>query len=113
MVPSGVRGNLGGLYNTTENVGSPLDPAGFAILFAWSISTSSLSWVAAFIKGLVTLLAWATITDGILTLKEPSYGVDLVCFDHRSHYNNADMLRCGRQGRKVLGQHCFCVQTMR
>lgn len=99
MVPSGMRGKFGGLYNTTENLGSPLDPAGFAILFAWSISTSSPSWVnyqfaflvAAFIKGLVTLLAWAMITDGILTPKKLSYGVDLVRFDHHSRYNNADM----------------------
>ncbi|CAN0484099.1 unnamed protein product, partial [Scytosiphon promiscuus] len=45
VVPPDLRGKLSGLYNTIESFGRFLGSAGFASIFAWSISTSSPEWV--------------------------------------------------------------------
>ena len=70
IVDSGMRGTLGGLFNTSESLGRFLGPVGFATMFAWSISPSSYDWVehhfvfivAALSTALYAVLAWGTLT---------------------------------------------------
>ncbi len=70
VVPSSKRGKLSGLYNTAESLGRFTSATGFAVLFAWSISSASFGWVdhhfvfyaSALVMGVVTVLAWRTLT---------------------------------------------------
>eukprot|EP00752_Nemacystus_decipiens_P004106 g3756.t1 len=74
MVPSRMRGKLGGMFNTAESVGRFIGPAGFAVAYAWSISTSgsasAYGWVnhnfvfytSAVVLSLCAALAWPTLT---------------------------------------------------
>lgn len=69
-----MRGKFGGLYNTVESFGNCIGPAGFAILYAWSISpsgsASKFGWVdyhfvfftSAAILVVCAVLAWRTLT---------------------------------------------------
>lgn len=45
MVPDKMRARLGGLFNMAESVGRFLGPAGYATIFAWSVSPSAYDWV--------------------------------------------------------------------
>eukprot|EP00904_Undaria_pinnatifida_P012601 jgi/Undpi1/8471/HiC_scaffold_25.g10938.m1 len=71
MVHSEMLGKLAGLYNMSESLGRFMGPAGFATVFAWSISTSSPHWVdcrfvfwaAAAAMALVAFVAWGTLTQ--------------------------------------------------
>lgn len=74
LVPSSMRGKLGGLYNTSESLGRFLGPVGYSIVYAWSVSASTLDayngWVdhgfvfyaSAAALCLVAVLAWETLT---------------------------------------------------
>lgn len=70
MVPTKMRGKLGGLYNTAESLGRFLGPAGFSVTYAWSISSSAFEWVdyhfvfyfSAFVLFGVAVLGWRTLT---------------------------------------------------
>ncbi|CAM9177422.1 unnamed protein product [Scytosiphon promiscuus] len=74
LVPSSMRGKLGGLYNTSESLGRFLGPVGYSIIYAWSVSPSTLDayggWVghgfvfyaSAAALGLVGVIAWGTLT---------------------------------------------------
>ncbi|CAN0329539.1 unnamed protein product [Pylaiella littoralis] len=75
LVPTYMRGKLGGLYNTAESLGRCMGPAGFAVTYAWSISPSARDayggWVnyrfvfcaSAVILAFCTVLAWGSLTD--------------------------------------------------
>ena len=64
------RGKLSGLYSTAESLGRCLGPVTYAILFAWSISSSAPGWVdhrfvfylCAVVMLGVTALSWSTLT---------------------------------------------------
>eukprot|EP00752_Nemacystus_decipiens_P005837 g5273.t1 len=74
LVSPGMRGKLGGLYNTAESFGNCVGPAGFATVYAWSISSSgrasAYGWIdyhlVFYASALVLLvcasLAWRTLT---------------------------------------------------
>ncbi|CAN0081848.1 unnamed protein product [Ectocarpus sp. 12 AP-2014] len=74
LVPSRMRGKLGGLYNMAESLGRFLGPAGFAISYAWSVSPSSSAarpgwvdfrfvfWASAVLLAMCAVLAWPTLT---------------------------------------------------
>ncbi|CAM9856631.1 unnamed protein product, partial [Ectocarpus sp. 12 AP-2014] len=74
LVPSRMRGKLGGLYNMAESLGRFLGPAGFAISYAWSVSPSSSAagldwvnfrfvfWATAVLLAMCAVLAWPTLT---------------------------------------------------
>ena len=70
MVRTDMRGKMSGMFNMTESLGRFLGPAGFATVFAWSISPSSYDWIdhrfvffaAAITMAIVAVLAWGTIT---------------------------------------------------
>lgn len=69
-----MRGKLGGLFNTAESLGRFIGPAGYAVVYAWSVSPSTLDafggWVdyrfvfyaSAAALALVAVLAWKTLT---------------------------------------------------
>ncbi|CAN0090137.1 unnamed protein product [Ectocarpus sp. 4 AP-2014] len=74
LVPSRMRGKLGGLYNMAESLGRFLGPAGFAVSYAWSVSPSSSAagldwvnfrfvfWASAVLLAMCAVLAWPTLT---------------------------------------------------
>lgn len=75
IVPSRLRGKLSGLYGTAESFGRFTSAVGFAVLFAWSISstTTGLAWVdhrlvfytSALALGAVTMVAWRALPADI------------------------------------------------
>lgn len=74
LVSSRMRGKLGGLYNTAESFGNCIGPAGFANMYAWSISSSgwasAYDWIdyhfvfyaSALVLTVCAVLAWRTLT---------------------------------------------------
>lgn len=84
IVPSGMRGKLSGLYGTAESFGRFTSAVGFAVLFAWSISPhgSVFGWVGhrfvfhvfALALGVVTMLAWRTLTPDIFLEQQAAVG---------------------------------------
>ncbi|CAB1097633.1 unnamed protein product [Ectocarpus sp. CCAP 1310/34] len=74
LVPSRMRGKLGGLYNTAESLGRFCGPVGYATTYAWSVSPSTLEafggWVdyhfvfylSALALVVVGVMAWRTLT---------------------------------------------------
>ena len=71
MVRADMRGKLSGMFNMASSFGRAIGPAGFAVIFAWSISPSAYDWVgheflffmAALAMALVSAMAWRTITE--------------------------------------------------
>ncbi|CAM9674916.1 unnamed protein product [Ectocarpus sp. 6 AP-2014] len=88
LVPSNMRGKLGGLFNTAESLGRFIGPAGYAIVYAWSVSPSTLDafggWVdyrfvfyaSAAALALVAALAWRTLTTENLMKPDSCRGTD-------------------------------------
>ncbi|CAM9645936.1 unnamed protein product [Ectocarpus fasciculatus] len=74
LVPSNMRGKLSGLFSTAESLGRFIGPAGYAIVYAWCVSPSTLAafggWVdyrfvfyaSAAALASVSVLAWRTLT---------------------------------------------------
>lgn len=90
IVPAEMCGKLSGLFTSSESFGRFIGPAGFAVVFAWSISTSAPDWVdyqfvffgGALAMLIVTFLAWETVTDENMAHKGQSSDVDVVdCSD--------------------------------
>lgn len=77
---------MGGLYNTAESLGRFLGPAGFAVTYAWSISTTGVAgsqdWInhrfvfygAAVLLVLCAAMAWSTLTHENLMKGEEREG---------------------------------------
>lgn len=84
LAPAEMRGKLSGLFTMSESLGRVLGPAGFANMFAWSISSSSPAWVdyhfvffaSSIIMVLVSFLAWKTVTDENMSNENLSSGVN-------------------------------------
>lgn len=84
LVPTHMRGKLGGLFNTGESLGRFLGPAGYAVTYAWSISPPIREayggWVdyrfvfyaSAGVLVVVVVTAWSTITLDTLINKPGS-----------------------------------------
>ena len=45
MVCADMRGKLSGVFNMAGSFGRAIGPAGFAVIFSWSISPSAYDWV--------------------------------------------------------------------
>lgn len=77
IVPSSMRGTLSGLYGTAESFGRFTSAVGFAVLFAWSISSDTFAWVdhrfvfyaSALALGAATMVAWGTLPADIFSEK--------------------------------------------
>ncbi|CAM9674846.1 unnamed protein product, partial [Ectocarpus sp. 6 AP-2014] len=91
LVPSRMRGKLGGLYNTAESLGRFCGPVGYATTYAWSVSPSTLEafggWVdyhlvfcaSALALVVVGVMAWRTLTvENLMSEELDRADVDVV-----------------------------------
>lgn len=76
-VPPRLRGKLSGLILMAESVGRTVGPAGWAIMFAWSVSASGKNspvggfrfvfTVSAILMGVVAVMGWKALTEESMT----------------------------------------------
>lgn len=91
LVPSRMRGKLGGLYNTAESLGRFSGPVGYSTTYAWSVSPSALEafggWidyhlvfcVSALALVLAGVVSWKTMTlENLMSEEFDHADVDVV-----------------------------------
>lgn len=118
LVSTNMRGKLGGLFNTAENLGRFLGPVGYSITYAWSVSAPTRhaygGWVdyrfvfyaSAAVLAVVAKLAWGTLTLERLTMKpelEGGNGEGSVKFVTRNRSSPLSALYHKRQERAGVG----------
>lgn len=90
VVPSKMRGKMSGLYNTAECLGRFTGSAGFAVMFAWSVSPSAYDWVdfrfvfyaSGVVLSVVAVLAWFILTRDVFEGAEGANTVDISTSHH-------------------------------
>lgn len=118
---------MGGLYNTAESLGRFLGPAGFATMYAWSISStgsaSALDWVNyrfvfCVMSGLMVgcaALAWRALTEESLMKQKEGSDADVTIAAERDDDGDIDTsctisstravaADCGERGLRGEGQ---------
>ncbi|CAM9109587.1 unnamed protein product [Ectocarpus sp. 8 AP-2014] len=84
IVPSRLRGKLSGLYSSAGSLGRFTSAVGFAVLFAWSISSDNLGLIdhrfvfysCALALGVATIVAWRTLPAEVFGDKSAAENVE-------------------------------------
>lgn len=112
IVPSRLRGKLGGLYGTAESFGRFTSAIGFAVLFAWSISSEKFVWVdhrfvfyaSALVLGVATVVAWRTLPADIFSEKSAVRHTERVDGQARLATKTKTACECNIPGSRPTGE---------